>query len=181
MNSVRPVDFNDMEMMRQWRNSPDVAKYMYTDQHISCGAQEKWFRGMLVDKTKLYWIIELDNVPVGVANLYDIDFDNRKCMWAFYIADPNTRGQGLGNFAEHFLMNYAFEELCLNRLSCTVLTTNVPVILRHTTKFHFRKEAYFHQYIIKDGKAVDVVEVAMLRSEWDLVKDDIRKLKGVQQ
>ena len=43
-----------LEMVRKWRNSPDVSKYMYTDQYISEEDQVNWFNNVKHDPTREY-------------------------------------------------------------------------------------------------------------------------------
>lgn len=67
-------------------------------------------------------------------------------------------------------MNYVFDELNLNKLRCEVLTFNEKVIAMHE-KFGFRREAYYRQHVKKDGVYYDVVGLAMLKKEWEQLKE----------
>ena len=97
MTSLRDVRPDDMEMIRQWRNLPKVADYMFTDHVIGPEEHAAWFSRVLKDPTCKYWIIVCDGEDVGVANLYEIDPVNRRCYWAFYVASPNVRGKKVGS------------------------------------------------------------------------------------
>ena len=90
----------NLEMIRNWRNSPEVSNYMYTDDFITVDQQKKWFRQIKDDPTKKYWIIKVDDKYVGVVNLYDIDKRNKRCYWAYYLAESSIRGKGLGRLIE---------------------------------------------------------------------------------
>ena len=63
-----------------------------------------------------------------------------------------------------------FDELKLNKLKCEVFVFNEQVIKMHE-KFGFRREAYFREHCLKNGTYIDVVGLAMLRSEWEVVKE----------
>lgn len=172
MIRLREVQPGDNTQMLEWRNLPEVAQYMYSDHTITLEEHEMWFDHMLGDHTKKYWIIELDDEGVGVANITGIDKKNRLCFWAFYLASPNVRGRGVGSFVEYFVLRYVFEELELNKLCCEVLRFNEGVIQMHK-KFGFQQEGLFRQHIFKDGEAYDVVRLAMLRQEWFEIKPEI--------
>ena len=48
----------DIELVRIWRNSSDVAVYMYSESHITEEQQIKWFEKASNDNSSVYWIIE---------------------------------------------------------------------------------------------------------------------------
>jgi UDP-4-amino-4,6-dideoxy-N-acetyl-beta-L-altrosamine N-acetyltransferase len=174
MIRMRDVQSEDKEMIRQWRNKPEVAEYMYTDHYITHEEHDRWFERISDDASCRYWIIVCDDIDVGLVNLYDVDEKNQRCYWAFYVADPSARGKGVGSFVEHFVLSYVFEELGLNKLCCEVLGFNEPVVNMHKG-FGFQQEGLFRDHIIKGGKPYDVVALAMLRGDWESNKPAIEE------
>ena len=164
--SLRPMALGDAVSVREWRNLPDVAKYMYTDHEISEAEHAAWFGRALSALSSRYWIIELDDAPVGLANIYDISEPHRRAYWAFYLADPAVRGRGVGGFTERFVMRHAFENLGLNKLCCEVLSSNPTVVEMHQ-KFGFRVDGTLRAHIWKGDHFEDVIAMSMLREEWD--------------
>jgi UDP-4-amino-4,6-dideoxy-N-acetyl-beta-L-altrosamine N-acetyltransferase len=170
---LRPLEADALELVRTWRNSPAVAQYMYTANPISAEQQQAWYARVSQDPSVQYWLIYYQDRPVGVANLYAISSQNRSCYWAFYLGEENLHGSGIGAKVELAVLEYVFEELKFNKLSCEVFVTNEKVVAMHE-KFGFRREAYFRQHIYKDKAFVDVVGLAMLRREWQQVRDALR-------
>ena len=170
---LRPLGPDDLELVRAWRNSPAVAQYMYTADPISAEQQQAWYARISQDATVQYWLIYYQDRPVGAANLYAISQRNRSAYWAFYLGEENLHGSGIGAKVELAVLAYVFEELKLNKLSCEVFVTNEKVVAMHE-KFGFRREAYFRQHIYKNKQFVDVVGLAMLRREWQQVRDALR-------
>lgn len=162
---LRPLESGDAGRVLAWRNSPDVRAYMYTDHVISPDEHARWFAGIEGDETRRYWIIEMDDAPVGLANLYDVDRRNQRCAWAYYLADPAVRGLGLGSYVEYWMLEYVFEGLHLDKLWCEVLASNEPVWRLHET-FGFVTEARFRGHVIKAGRRVDVLGLGLLASDW---------------
>lgn len=169
MLSLRDMTLGDKDKIREWRNLPHISTYMYTDHYITSEEHDKWFNKVANDKTYKYWIIICDNKEVGIVNLYDIDNRNSRAYWAFYIASLDLRGRGVGSFVEYNILCYVFDELGLNKLCCEVLSTNSPVIRMHK-KFGFKEEGVFREHIFKGDAPKDIVCLAMLRSEWQVVK-----------
>lgn len=169
MVSLRELHSEDKQMIRKWRNLPEVAKHMYTDHQITQEEHDNWFQRIMQNPTCHYWIITCDGQDVGLANIYNLDKHNMRCYWAFYVARPDLRGKGVGSFVEYFILNYVFNELMLNKLCCEVLAFNKRVINMHK-KFGFSQEGIYREHIVKGGQPTDVVCLAMLRSEWEVLK-----------
>jgi UDP-4-amino-4,6-dideoxy-N-acetyl-beta-L-altrosamine N-acetyltransferase len=164
--TFRALELGDMVRLYEWRNLPEVAAYMYTDHRIEPTEHARWFGGAMTDTGRRYWIIQLDGVPVGLLNLYDIAEAHRRAYWAFYLAEPAVRGRGVGAAAERFMMRYAFRDLGLDVLRCEVLATNEGVVRMHE-RYGFHVDGVLRQHVIKGGQRVDVVALSLLRTEWE--------------
>lgn len=174
---LRDARAEDKEMIRQWRNSPEVARYMYTDQYISEEEHERWFHNALKDPKRKYWIIMYEREAIGLVNLYDIDAKNKRCFWGLYISSEDVRSKGMGGFIEYQVLKYVFDDLEFNKLCCEALSENTRAINFYKS-FGFAEEGIYRRHILKSGEFVDVVALAILKSEWDEKKPDIeRKLK----
>lgn len=168
------LKFENIELVRNWRNSPEVASYMYNENKITEEQQKKWFEKISNDTTCKYWIIEFDEKKIGLASLNNIDKTLCSCYWAFYLGDTSVRGGGIGAKIEFNVLEYVFTELKLNKLRCEVFVTNEKVIKMHE-KFGFRREAYYREHCIKNGNKIDVVGLALLESEWSLIKNVMKE------
>lgn len=170
---LKKLSIEDIELVRNWRNSNDVARYMYSESHISEEDQLKWFN-RISETTSKYWIISYDGKKLGLASLTGIDTTLQSCYWAFYLGDSSVRGAGIGAKVEYKVLQYVFDKLNLNKLRCEVFVENHKVIRMHE-KFGFRREAYYREHCFKNSTKLDVVGLAILRSEWDLLKDFQKK------
>jgi UDP-4-amino-4,6-dideoxy-N-acetyl-beta-L-altrosamine N-acetyltransferase len=169
---LRDLKESDIEKVRLWRNSDEVSKYMYTSEKISTEQQINWFNRVKDDQTSKYWVIEYDGKDLGLASLTNINHNLNSCYWAFYLGDSSVRGAGIGGKVEYNIMKYVFENLQLNKLRCEVFVFNDKVISMHE-KFGFRREAYYREHCLKDEIFHDVVGLAMLKSEWNSLKNII--------
>jgi UDP-4-amino-4,6-dideoxy-N-acetyl-beta-L-altrosamine N-acetyltransferase len=164
--ALRDIRFEDEEMIRTWRNSPEVASYMYKDHFISSEEHGRWVRDALKNRNLRYWIIVFEKEAVGLANLYNLDPTNRKAYWSFYLGSASVRGKGVGSVVEYLILCHVFDELGFHRLCCEVLASNLPVIEMHKS-FGFVQEGYFRQHVIKGGRPQDAVLLAMVREDWE--------------
>lgn len=168
--SIRPVANEDLEMIRNWRNSPEVSQYMYTEPFISKEDQIAWFTEISADPTCKYLVVEYEGKPLGLLYFTEISKTFDSCFWAFYLGDTSVRGAGIGTKIEYNALSYIFDTLKLNKLRCEVLINNEKVIKMHE-KFGFRREAYYREHVKKKDVYYDVVGLAMLRREWEMLKD----------
>lgn len=162
---MRPVTEDDRERLLAWRNSPEVAAYMYSDHRIDRQEHDRWFDAIRTRRDRRYWVIEVNGEPAGLVNLVDIDETHRRCAWAYYLANPNVRGLGVGSYVEFWTIEHVFGPLGLNKLWCEVLLSNEAVWKLHET-YGFQREALFRDHVVKDGRPVDVVGLGLLARDW---------------
>ncbi len=165
----------DKQMVHTWRNEPEVARYMYTDHTITVEEHERWFTSTLQDSRKRYWIIVHDGGDVGLACLTEIDWRNRRASWAFYLAEPNSRGKALGGFVEYAVLECVFDEMGLHKLCCEVLASNRTVLGLHE-RFGFCQEGVLREHIFKGGEFHDVILLAVTRREWEAKRGELADL-----
>jgi UDP-4-amino-4,6-dideoxy-N-acetyl-beta-L-altrosamine N-acetyltransferase len=179
--TLRPLTADDGGCVLAWRNSEAVAPYMYSEHVITAEEHAAWLARALEGGDRRFWIIALDGAGVGLANLVRIDAANSKCEWAYYLADPATRGRGVGAVVEYLVLSFVFERLGLNRLWCEVLADNEAVWKTHEG-FGFRREALFRDHVRKGGLFRDVVGLGMLAADWPAARATARErlaAKGV--
>ncbi len=172
--TLRPLAAGDGARVLGWRNSEAVAPYMYSEHQITAAEHAGWLaraleEGAGADGDRRLWIIGLDGAGVGLANLARIDRANSKCEWAYYLADPATRGRGVGSVVEFLVLGFVFERLGLNRLWCEVLVENEAVWGLHE-RFGFVREALLRAHVRKAGVFRDVVGLGMLGADWPAAK-----------
>jgi len=163
--ALRPLGHDDGVRVRSWRNAPHVAAYMYTDHQVGEAEHAAWLEVALKAKDRCYWIILLDERPVGLANLVGIDRVNRRCDWAYYLGETDTRGRGVGACVEYLVANQVFGPMGLNKLACEVFVANEAVWRLHES-FGFIREAHYRDHIWKGGRFHDVYGLALLADDW---------------
>jgi UDP-4-amino-4,6-dideoxy-N-acetyl-beta-L-altrosamine N-acetyltransferase len=159
-------------MVLAWRNAPEVAAHMYTDHTVTEAEHARWIHAVLAADDRRYWIVLMDEAPVGLANVVGIDRANRRCDWAYYLADPATRGKGVGAAVEYRVLREVFGPIGLNKLCCEVFLENEAVWRMHES-FGFTREALYRDHVWKGGRFHDVLGLAMLAADWERVRPEI--------
>jgi UDP-4-amino-4,6-dideoxy-N-acetyl-beta-L-altrosamine N-acetyltransferase len=165
-----------LEIVRKWRMSPEVSKYMYTDPVITPEQQRNWYEKLKKDPIRRYWIIRVDADFVGVINFYNIDLINKRCSWAYYLGETSVRGKGVGKQIELNVLSHVFDDLRLNKLCCEVLAFNDLVVKIHQ-KYGAKIEGKLKKHIYKNGVFHDVIVMGNLKEEWDEMEEKFEFVK----
>jgi len=174
MLALREVGPGDREQLRAWRNSPEVARHMYTDHVISEAEHAAWFARMMDDPSSRYWIVVADGRDLGAVNLAQIGPGNGTASWGFYLTEtPPPPGRGAGVYALYRLADEAFGGLGLERLWAEVLASNRRSIGVHEI-LGFRREGVLRQHVVKDGTREEVVRMGLMRAEWEEARPRVR-------
>jgi UDP-4-amino-4,6-dideoxy-N-acetyl-beta-L-altrosamine N-acetyltransferase len=173
--SFELVTFEDIELIRNWRNSKEVSKYMYTDGLISKEQQVIWFSNITNSNKSKYWIINYNKLQIGVVNLTNIDFSEGSSSWAFYIGEMEFRESNAAAQTEFYLIEKAFYEFNLNILNCEVIATNIQVINLHK-RFGFKVQLGDNLIVIKNGEAIQVIKMKLLKEEWETIRLRLKKI-----
>lgn len=163
--ALRPLRLDDGDQVRAWRNAPHVASHMYTEHAVGEAEHAAWLGAAVQSSERRYWIILWDERPVGLANLTRIDRVNRRCEWAYYLGETDTRGQGVGACVEYLVAREVFGPMRLNKLACEVFVANESVWKLHES-FGFLREAHYRDHVWKDGRFHDVYGLALMAIDW---------------
>lgn len=168
---LRPITESDLPMVRQWRNAPEVRRWMFTRHEIGEAEHRAWYERIVADP-QVRWLIHENPAghPDGVIGFTHIDTTSHKACWGFYAAPTAPRGTGtrLGSEA----LDYAFAELGLHKLNAEVIAGNLASVNFHL-KLGFRQEGYFRAEHFDGAQYVDVVRFGLLAEEWRAKREAI--------
>lgn len=160
---LRKVRESELELMRMWRNAPDVRVNMYTRHEIDPMEHRTWWRSVQSREDQRYFMYELDGLATGIVAFSGIDETNGNSSWAFYASPEAVKGSGTK--MEYLALNYAFSDLYLHKLHCEVLAFNKPVLKLHQ-KFGFAIEGVFRDHHRVGEDFVDIYRLGLLAPEW---------------
>lgn len=153
---------DDLEIVFKWRRSDHVQSRMFTEVGDDFEKHREWFTSFCAKKDRRFWIIMVDDIPIGAANYKEVEGENGRILEVgFYIGD--SRYINLAGFVLPYFYHHVFENICCEKVVGEVLVGN-PILNMHA----------FHGYDIGGAKAVDnrrgatisVVPVALSRENW---------------
>ncbi|MFH1700238.1 MAG: UDP-4-amino-4,6-dideoxy-N-acetyl-beta-L-altrosamine N-acetyltransferase [Candidatus Zixiibacteriota bacterium] len=171
---IRPIERGDLDLVLKWRNSERIRENMYTSHIISFDEHQKWFEKISAEKKSLHFIFETNGIPLGVVNITNIDNENKKCVWGFYIGAENAP-RGSGSAMGFFALEHLFEKLEFHRIVGEAFAFNSDSVKYHK-RLGFIEEGRLRDYVLKDGKYEDVVTLAILEDGWRDIKPSLIKL-----
>lgn len=163
---LRKIREEDLEKIMNWRMSPEVTKYMYTDPVLTIDLQRKWLESIESSRDKKYWMIVESEVPIGVVGLTEIDLKNKRCNWNWYIGDVDFRGKGIAQTVQRNICDYVFYKMKLNRLYCEVLAENIRN-LKAYEKSGLYVEGILKEHIYKYNRFYDVAVCGITAAKWN--------------
>lgn len=97
----------DIEMVRQYRNSPEIRRYMHFKQHITKKMQRQWYQS-IDNHSNYYFIIHYDNKKIGLINIKNIDWVNNTSESGLFLWDWHYVDSPAPLLASLLLSEYGF-------------------------------------------------------------------------
>lgn len=159
---LRLMTESDLEQVLQWRNHPDVRRYMYTTHEIKPEEHRNWFSGAVKNPSVSLLIYEHFGADSGFVNI-----TRSRCQevadWGFYLS-PTAR-KGVGRSLGKEALSYAFGQLRLHKVCGQAIGFNERSIGFHRA-LGFKEEGRLRDQHF-DGVAYhDVVCFGLLNHEW---------------
>ena len=164
---LRAMEMEDCELIKDMFNDPEIENLVGGWAFpVSMLAQKKWLESHYNDQNALRFVIDTEeDGPVGIMNLTEIDWKNRRAAIGAKLAADKNRSKGYGTDAAMAIMRYAFDELGFHRLEATRLAMD-KVSARTLAKCGFVEEGVKRDYIYKGGEYRDLVEASILAEEY---------------
>jgi UDP-4-amino-4,6-dideoxy-N-acetyl-beta-L-altrosamine N-acetyltransferase len=119
---------NEAELVRTWRNSPEVQRHMFYSKYITAEQQTKWFDSIDND-ANYFFLVRQNSRAIGVVNLKNVDRAGATAETGVFFGEPEDAIRGIVALAAAFaLTEFAFGPLGLARLQSRVLKENTRAI-----------------------------------------------------
>lgn len=170
--TFRSIEERDLEKIRQWRNSPAIARYMFSSGKISDEQQRGWYESVCRGERGYCWFVESDGQSVGYASLVRAERAEDTYEFGLYVGNQTFANGGYGSAILFNIMQEAFERLHAHKVICEVLAFNVPAIKLYE-KFGMQKQGYFKEYLKRGNERIDCVSYAIFEQEWQALRDGL--------
>lgn len=164
---IRPITVEDTADIIRWRNNPSVYSHFIQRAPLTEQDHLYWLENKVnTGLVKQFIIVEVaTNTSIGSVYLRDIDTTHKKAEFGIFIGEDCARNKGYGGIATKLILQYAFEQLKLNKVFLRVFADN-PIAISCYEKAGFEKEGLFKEDVIIDGVPYDMVFMGLLKANW---------------
>lgn len=124
---LRPLQKEDIEFLRIWRNDKSQTKYLRPIPYITPEMQENWFRNYLENPDEMVFAIletrDLNRI-IGSVAVYDFQGDVAE-VGKIQIGDPDAAGHGYGRIGMTMAIWIAFQKLNVKKIVASVHRDNL--------------------------------------------------------
>lgn len=129
-NQLTFINFQNLtsieaEMVRTWRNHPQVNKWMRHQDQISVSQHQKFLKSLKNQSTAVHWLVKEGTNYLGVINFTQIK--NQTAELGIYL-NPALIGQGYGRILFTNQIQLGFEKLGLQTINLEVMANNLAAI-----------------------------------------------------
>ncbi|XEG71205.1 UDP-4-amino-4,6-dideoxy-N-acetyl-beta-L-altrosamine N-acetyltransferase [Pseudomonas sp. abacavir_1] len=162
MERLRKLTEADLTLLLTWRNTPSINRYMFNQNTIKISEHTQWFRRAIEDPTQTLLIFEQQAKPVGYMN-YTQRSKGAIAEWGFYVAPDAAKGTGTK--MTQCALQYAFEEIKLQKIYAQVLAYNEASIKLHNN-LGFQNEGILRKQHFDGMSYHDIYCFGLFADEW---------------
>lgn len=179
---LRPFEKStDLQDAVRWVNDPANRQFILQCFPMTMQREEEWFdkHGKSDTEVTLAIVAKPELRLIGSIGLHRIEWKNRVAMTGTIIGDGRYRDKGYGTDAKMTLLEYAFHELGLNKVTSSAFASN-PRSIAYSLRCGYVIEGRRRQQVYKNGRFGDIVELGVLRREWEPIWRRWRKTGSVK-
>jgi diamine N-acetyltransferase len=165
---LRAMEPNDVGLLYQWENDPEVWPLSTTLAPYSRHLLQQYVESEndIFANKQLRLIICLKNEEaIGAIDLFDFSPLHQRAGLGILIASDHHRSQGYGSEALELMLSYSFKILQLNQVHCNVLTDNMSS-RKLFEKFGFETTGTKKQWVRVNGEWKDECMMQLTRTNW---------------
>lgn len=164
---IREITIDDIEIINSWRNDKNTIDLLGANfRYINLETDKEWINNYQKNRDKqVRCSICIDKKIIGLISLTSIDNINRKSELHVLIGDKDSRGKGYGKKSIQLMLNHAFNNLNLNKVYLTVLSSNF-IAKKLYSDLGFKEEGVLRKEIYKNGDYVDCNIMSILKEEF---------------
>lgn len=162
--TICDFDYSHVDAKVDIINDAKNNTYLHYDLPLTKENTEKWYNNK-DNSNRLDLTILKNNEIAGFIGLLSIDNRNKKAEY-YICVDHHFSGQGIGTIASNLLLDYAFNELRLNKIY--LFTEQDNNAAQHLfDKLHFAQEGLLKQDLIFNGKKINRYAYGLCKEDYE--------------
>lgn len=166
---LRPLEEEDLKLLRDWRNSKDVRKTTREYRLLNMINQKKWFELIYAENPPKHIMFGVENKNkkkiAGVTGLTYIDWKNKHAEISIYLSSKSWQKTKEAKDTINTIIEYGFEELNLHRLWVEIFQISKENI-ELFEQLKFVKEGILRDKVWRQGKWWNSILYSKLSTEY---------------
>jgi ribosomal-protein-alanine N-acetyltransferase len=172
----RPFRLSDARFINNLRQLAAMEKMIGgAKRPVSLERDQKWVEDIIMkdDQSAVYYAItELnDDEIIGYTSISNIDYRNGTCFWSGIKIDEQKAGKGYGKQTALKLIQIAFEELRMVRLSAECQENHHPA-LQMMLRVGYQKEGLMRKRLFKNGVSNNQWLLSIIDEDYPSIKQE---------
>jgi len=166
--SLRALEKEDLEILKEWRNSKHVRKSTREYKLLNMINQKNWFESihqLNPPREIMFGILNKRKKLIGVTGLTYIDWKNRNSEISIYFSIKNWQTKSEAKEVINLILEYGFEELNLHRLYVEIFSL-MKENIKLFSNLKFIKEGELREKIWRKNKWWNTIIFSKLSSEY---------------
>ncbi|MFN3918442.1 MAG: GNAT family N-acetyltransferase [Flavobacteriales bacterium] len=127
------LKYEDIELVRNWRNKPEIRKTMAYKKYITKAMQEKWFKS-INNKFNYYFLIESNSGKIGIISCKKINLTDQYGEGGIFLWNRNDSPENISAvLASLCLINFIFFRLNISNKSY------IQILKNNKKSIHYNK------------------------------------------
>jgi len=160
--TLRAMQHDDLEMVRSWRNHPDVRCHMLTQHEISAEEHTQWFKRIEQDPQRHVVLVYEQQQPLGLVHFTPVN-PHGVVDWGFYLTPQAPKGSG--SKLAHKALDYAFTQQGWHKVCGQVISINAASRRFHL-KMGFTLEGVWRQQVLIKQEWLSLWCYGLLAADW---------------
>lgn len=165
---LEKIKHHQIEMLRGWRNAPEIRRNMEFKNHISKEMQEDWFK-KIDNENHFFFIIHFQDVPIGMIHISDIDWRKKSAQSGLFISKKEYMKTNAPVSASLAMLDVFFDFLGIETVFAKTHHQNLDAI-RYNQALGFEKSKS------AEGNVFDIY--VLTKNRYYAHADKLRKITG---
>lgn len=163
---MRLMEEIDIPLKVKWVNDEEIREMLISD-YLSIAGTKQWFyNNALTNSRKEFMICLIETqVPIGFSSLKNIDLVNSKAEMSMLLGEKEYWGKGYAKSARKLLIDFAFNEIGLNKIYTYNWIENKRIIGLNQ-KLGFKIDGELRDDIFFKGTYRTMAVMSLLKSDW---------------
>ncbi len=162
--ALRELKESDLPKIQEWLCDSDVTNLLFQgEKPLNLDLMKEDFHKKIRENNEIVFAIisKADNLHIGWAGIYEINWISRNCEIRFFIGDKTCWKKGFASESVSLLIDYTFNKLNLHRIFGGTNIENHGSI-NVFRKLGFSEEGISKESHFRNGKYYDLIKFGLL-------------------